>query len=200
MGMRVVIDTNRLQSEELCLFLMGDRENRAVLPEHTVTEIFKPNSHDAVIASFSVLRDFPKQILLLQSNRDVAVVSPRGAALASRYIDRQTTRELPKFFGMLARAEAGEEGYLRQLDQRRLWALEREGMIEGSFGDQSESLTELATMLNDHELRQFRSDKPLNARVCQVILEVTHMTAARVHQQRTGKALHPPPYLYYQFS
>src|SRR5688572_17885783 len=109
MGMRVVIDTNRLQSEELRLFLSGDRDNRAILPEHTVTEIFKPNSVDAVVASFAVLRDFPKQIAVLHSNRNVAPISPRGGALADRLIDRKTTRELPGFFEVLTRVGEGHE-------------------------------------------------------------------------------------------
>lgn len=200
MGMRVVIDTNRLQSEELRLFLSGDRDNLAVLPEHTVTEIFKPNSVDAVVTSFSVLGAFPKQVMLLHSNRNVALISPRGGALANRLIDRKTTRELPKFFEVLTKAAAGCEGYRRQLDQRRTWALEREQMIQESFGDQSESLADLAAMFTDHELRQIRSGKPISARALQTILQVTDGAANQVHFQRTGYALHPPPYLYYQFT
>ena len=198
--MRVVIDTNRLQSEELRLFLSADQDNRAVLPEHTVTEIFKPNSVDAVVASFSVLRAFPKQIVLLHSNRNVAPISPRNGALADRLIDRKTTRELPKFFDVLTEGAAGHGGYRRQLDRRRTWALEREQMIQGSFGDQSEALADLAAMFTDHELRQIRSGQPVSARARHAILQVTHGTADRVHLQRTGYPLHPPPYLYCQFT
>ena len=199
MGMRVVIDTNRLQSEELHLFLSGDRDNRAVLPEHTVTEIFKPNSADEVVASFPVLRDFPKQIVLLHSNRKAARLSPRGGALADRLIDRETTRKLPKFFEVLTKAAAGHDGYLRQLNQRRTWALEREQMVQGSFSDQRESLANLSAMFTDHELRQIRSGQ-FSARACEAMLQVTQGTADWAQIQVTGYALHPPPYLYYQFT
>lgn len=198
--MRVVIDTNRLQSEELRLFLSGEKENKAVLPEHTVTEIFKPNSVDAVIASFGVLRDFPKQILLLRSNRGVAPISPRGGALADRYVDRKATHNLPRFFDMLGEAEAGHQGYRRQIERRRVWALEREESIQAAFGDQSDSLAALAEMFTPNELRQIRSGKPVSARARMAILSVTNRTANWVHQQRTGHDLYPPPYLYYQFS
>jgi hypothetical protein len=199
-GMRVVVDTNRLQSEELRVFLARGVTNRAVIPEHTVAEIFKPNSVDSVIESFCVLRDFPKQVLILNSNRKIAPVSPRGAALADRYIDRQTTRKLPAFFSLLANAEIGDEGYRRQLSERRKWAIERVQMIESSFGDQGDSLAELSAMFTDKELNQFRAGQPIRARARQVILEVTNQTASRIHRIRTDKPLYPAPYLYYHFS
>ena len=40
--MRVVIDTNRLQSEELWGFLRMSQHNIAVLPDYVLMEVFKP--------------------------------------------------------------------------------------------------------------------------------------------------------------
>jgi hypothetical protein len=199
-GMRVVIDTNRLESDEIRLFLSGDPRNFAVLPEHTVVEIFKPSDVDAVISSFRVLRDYPRQVLLLRSNGKSALVDPRGGAIAERLIDRRVTRAFPKFCGMLKEAKAGHAGYRRQLAVRRKWALERAEAIQTSFGDQSDSLAELAAIFTQHELRQIRSGKPLSERVWQSMLEVVLGTATNIHTAHSGgKSLYPPPYTYDQF-
>lgn len=148
-AMRVVIDTNRLESDELRLFLKGDPRNRAVLPEHTVVEIFKPSDVEAVLSSFRILREYPQQVLLLASNSKCARVRPRGGALAERMIDRPVTREFPKFCKMLDFARDGHSGYRRQLAVRRTWALERVENVGIALGDQSESLVSL----RQHSLR-----------------------------------------------
>jgi hypothetical protein len=199
-GMRVVIDTNRLESDELRLFLKGDPRNRAVLPEHTVVEIFKPSDVDAVVSSFRVLREYPEQVLLIASNSKCARVLPRGGAIAERMIDRPVTREFPKFCKMLDSAREGHEGYRRQLAVRRMWAIERVENVGLALGDQSASLAEIAAAFTDHELREIRSGSKLPERVRHTILEIVRITANDLHVLHTGgQLLAPPPYRYDQF-
>lgn len=64
--MRVIIDTNRLQSEELWAFLAMSPDNRAVLPDYVLMEIMKPGRPEGVQGAFSILGQFPSQILALK--------------------------------------------------------------------------------------------------------------------------------------
>ena len=58
--MRVVIDSNRMQSDELRMFLSMSLDNRAVLTDYTAMEAYKGNTLVSLQASWVVLREFPK--------------------------------------------------------------------------------------------------------------------------------------------
>jgi hypothetical protein len=68
---KVVIDTNRLQSEELWGFLRMSPDNQAVLPDYVLMEIFKPGQPDEVRSAFSILAQFPGQVVALKGTGSV---------------------------------------------------------------------------------------------------------------------------------
>ncbi|WP_223806917.1 hypothetical protein, partial [Novosphingobium sp. LASN5T] len=70
-GIRIVIDSNRMQSDELRAFLSMSPNNKAVLTDYAAMEAFQGNTLVSIQASWSVLRDFPKQILALEPERKV---------------------------------------------------------------------------------------------------------------------------------
>ena len=180
--MRVVIDTNRLESDELDLFLRGSADNLAVLPEHTVVEIFKIRDVDAVIGSFRILRKYPRQVLLLRNNRFARAVDPRAgvAAIANSLIDRTITREFVEFCGMLDRSEAGDASLRRQLITRQRWAAERADAVEQAFGDQSEALKVLRTQFRKDDIRRLGAREPLSIHARGIILSGTRMLAKEI--------------------
>lgn len=200
--MRVLIDTNCLESDELRLFLDGDQRNLAVLPEHTITEIFKPRSNDAIFASLSVLAEHPRQVLILGSNRQAGKVNPRAAAISNHFVDKASTRAFPRFCGALEQMKQGHRGLLRQLEKRRAWADERAKSAQTAFGDQSDSLADLAASFPAHELNRLRSGQPLSARSRATILEIVRRLTDQVHDGRPDQPLRPqqPPHLYYDFT
>ena len=105
-----MIDTNSVETEELRLFLSADRDNAAVLPEHTVVEVFKQTSLEAIWASTSVLRGFPRQVVILRGNRYLSTVDARSPAISNRFVDRESTRAFSKWCKALEAAWEGHPG------------------------------------------------------------------------------------------
>jgi len=199
--MRVVIDTNSLETEELRIFLSSRRRNIAVLPEHTSAEIFKPSSDEAVFALLSTLCEFPKQVILLRGNRYAATVDARVPAISNRFIDRDISRSFPQFCGAVRAANSGHTGYLQQLAQRREWALERAETVESALGDQSDSLAELRDQFTAADLQRLRAGEALSERSRQLILGMTTAIAKILYVGHPARRpLQKPPYRYYQFT
>jgi hypothetical protein len=199
--MRVVIDTNCLESEELRVFLGADRSNFAVLPEHTIVEVFKPRNLASVVASYSVLCDFPRQVIVLKANRFVAGVNPRVAAISNRFIDRESTRSFSKFCDVLEAAKKGHASYKRQLAKRQEWARERVDSVQDGLGDQSEALGELRTLFIAEDLRRLGAGEKLSQRSRELILSTTQSLAERLAERQPIPLVLPrAPHRYYAFT
>lgn len=160
--MRVVIDTNRLESDELRIYLTADRTNFAVLPEHTIIEVFKIRDIDALIGSYQVLRDFPKQVLILRGNRFAARIDPRAGAVGNMLIDKEQTRGFPAFCDLISKAQKGDPHLRRQLVKRQEWANERAQAVETAFGDQSEALQQLREQFKAEDIRRLGAGEQLS--------------------------------------
>lgn len=198
--MRVVIDTNRLEDEELRIFLSASAENMAVLPEHTMVEIFKPRALEAVYAQFSVLADYPKQVLVVKGNRRIAEIDPRAPAISNRFIDREQTRLAPRFFSQVKAAQEGHKGYQKLLIERRGWSIERVQIAVADMGDQSETLAELREMFGAEDLRRLAAGRPSTQRFRDNLISAANYLAESLKEDRTRRTLLPPPARYYDFT
>lgn len=180
--MRVVIDTNRLESEELRIFLGASTANQAVLPEHGLSEVFKPASIDAIISAHTVLCEFPAQVVVLHGNRRSARVNPRSGGISNCFIDRKATRDFPVFCARLREAAEGHEGYRQQLMERHRWALDR--TATDLFDDQSEALAELRSSIARDDLRRLGNGEPLSNRFRSQIIAGVHRLARILLEHR----------------
>ena len=200
-AVRVVIDTNRLESDELEIFLSTRRTNLAVLPEHTLPELFKAGSLDAVFASYSLLTKYQSQVLVLVPNRVAAGVPGSVAAISNRLIDRTVTRSFPKFCAILKEAQAGHSSLSDQLRERQHWARERANAIEAALGDQSEALEQISAQFHPADLHRFRVGDALTDHARAVILDMTNELARSLAFGPKGKTrLERRPYCYNQFA
>lgn len=199
--MRVVIDTNSLETDELRLFLSASKKNFAVLPEHLAAEMFRPKSLDAIYSNFAVLCETAGQVLQLWSNQKALLVNPRRSAMANHFIDRQSSRTFGKFCDVLAMAQDGHAGLQRQLNQRQTWAQERVDAVEGAFGDMSEALEELRSNFTRQELRTMASGEPFpdgaRGRIYALTLALAEDQLAK---HTNGWRLPSPPHRYNHFA
>lgn len=105
--MRVVIDSNRMQSDELRIFLSLSSDNRAVLTDYAAMEAFQGDTLVSIQASWEVLREFPTQVLVLKGTRDATRVAPEAAGMADRMVSKPETRAVVQFAALLDKATAG---------------------------------------------------------------------------------------------
>lgn len=198
--MRVVIDTNSLETTELSFFLGCSSEHAAVVPSHSAAEIFRPNSNEAIFSAFGTLCSFPKQVIVLKENRIANRVDPSSPAISNHFIDKTATRKFPEFCNILHDTTDGDGSYLNQIALRRRWAIERIENMRQSFGNLEEELAELGSNFTDNELYQLRSGNRLLNLTKQKILAITTSLAGQMYgEQFRGRRLFPPPYRYNHF-
>ncbi len=116
--MQIVIDSNRMHSEELRAFLLLSSGNKAVIPDYMAMESFHLGTPASIGESWAVLKDFPTQILVLKGNWDACLVDPCTVSFTDGFIDKEQTAGFRDFPSILARAKAGDGNIQSQLSER----------------------------------------------------------------------------------
>jgi|CXWL01.1.fsa_nt_gi hypothetical protein len=106
--MKVVIDSNRAQSDELAKFLAAARSNRAVVTDWFMMEAYKGETRASIYKSLGVLSRFPRQVIVLK-NTGMCMQTRVGPQMADRLIWRKHTTRFPQF---IAEVESAKQGNL----------------------------------------------------------------------------------------
>lgn len=105
--MRLVIDKNRFESQELREFL-NSRENEAVLMGFSFMESLKGDALENVPRSTSLLREFPGQVLVLKDTYSLMRMGLIAPERVLDMIDKKATREFGLFCAMVESAGKGD--------------------------------------------------------------------------------------------
>lgn len=159
-GMRIVVDSNRINHPSLDSFLSGAPDRFAVLPDHVCMEAFK-GGEAGIHESWKVLRKYPAQIVVLQGTLDASVVDPRIPGAAFRMISKSETAGAANFAYLLERAAAGDTHLSRQLQERIGWANSHFERLEGRNGDMAVSIAEFKAAFDKAELKRIQRGEPL---------------------------------------
>lgn len=93
--MNLVIDSNRLRSDELRYFLAGAPSHRAVLTDYASMEAYKVNPLITIQKSMAVLAEFPAQVLVLRGTGRIARLDPRQSDFVEAMIWPEYTQMFP---------------------------------------------------------------------------------------------------------
>lgn len=176
--MRIVIDSNRMQSDELRAFLALSRSNMAVLTDYAAMEAFQADSLVSIQASWSVLRDFPHQVLALKGTKAAGLVDPRGLGIGKRFVSKSETEAISDFSGLLDRAAAGDQSVQRELLQRGRWADDHMQSMFANAGEMNFSISEFRAVFTDVELKRMRTNEAWKAETGEKFLDLTEQLAA----------------------
>lgn len=116
--MKLVIDSNALQSEELRAFLAKSRRNFAVLPDFAGIEAYKGDPLKTVYKSMAIVSNYPNQVIVLKGSSKVCGLSGRRKGLQRRLVDEKQTEGFAEHVRALRLAEAGDIRFQEQI--RRL--------------------------------------------------------------------------------
>lgn len=139
--MKVVIDSNQLQTDRLRMFLAQSPHNAAVLPDFAALEAYKGDSLKTIFKSMAVLSNFSNQVIILKGSAKVSRLSGRIKGIQRRLIDETQTRGFPEFIRALRQAETGNSHLQAQimslgnyanehLEKMRIEAINIRGAIE----------------------------------------------------------------------
>lgn len=156
--MRVIIDTNRLQSEELWAFLKMSSSNQALLPDYVLMEAFKPGQPDGVQGAFSILRQFPDQVVALKGTGAVSSLNPDVVVMTDAMVCHEETAAFPDFLRQLKGAGRGG-GIDAALAERGGWANAQLDLMLAEFGDMTTAMEEFLAPFTPQELRIIRQEQ-----------------------------------------
>jgi hypothetical protein len=183
--MKLVVDSNRLQSDELRAFLSQSTKNVAVLSDYAAMEAYKGDTLTSIFRSMGVLADFPKQVIVLKGTRAACAQRGRAAGLQRRRIDNAQTLEFPQFVSHLRRAQQGHPGLERQLLEHGLAATEHLEQMLADAHTTGSMIEEFATLYSKEDRRNIRAGENLSA-------EAVHRTV-QIVMQIAGRAFHQHP-------
>lgn len=120
--MRMVVDSNYLQSPALRTYLSASPTNYALLTEYTAIEAFK-GVQQVIHRSMELLGEFPEQVIVLIGALEACGLSGERAQDPDGFVDRSQTQGFPEFCRHLAAARAGNAHFQGQLAERRVAAV-----------------------------------------------------------------------------
>ena len=115
-AMKLIVDSNQLQSAKLRTYLAKSKSNYAVLTDYAAMEAHKGNTLASIYKSMAILSDFPDQVIVLKSTRAASGLRGRRAGLQRRLIDETQTKDFPRYISHLRQAQRGD----RRLEQQLL--------------------------------------------------------------------------------
>lgn len=90
---RKVVDSNYLGREELRHWLAASSQHYAVITAAALTEVVKGNALRAIVSSMAILSEFPRQVIILKNDAEVARLTESVANPQLRLIDKTQTAE-----------------------------------------------------------------------------------------------------------
>ena len=158
--MRMVIDSNVLQDDALRNYLSKSRKNVAVITDYVMTEALKDDPLGKSFGLMKILSEFPKQVVVLRSTRSVTQLKGRRCGMTRRMIESGQTKGFGNWCGGLAKAEAGDKDYRRQLVESGKEATAQMELIIANQKTYSAVIESEAKNYTQDERRILRTDQP----------------------------------------
>jgi hypothetical protein len=160
--MRKIVDRNYLRSPKLQAYLAESRRNRVVLTDYAAMEAFKGDALINIITATEILREFPKQVIVLKSTNVIAGLKGRRCGVTRRMVDQNQTRGFPEWCEHLARAAAGDKDLQRQIVENGKEADAHLKVMRDDQQNYAENLDAMAKNFSEAELKVLRKHEPIS--------------------------------------
>lgn len=169
--MRVVIDSNRVQSDELKLFLAAAPGHRAVVTDWLMMEAYKGDTRSSIYKSLGVLAEFPRQVVVLR-NTGMCMHRRVGPQMANRLIWDDHTKTFPQFIEEVRDAQNGDV----LIEESLLWRGEKANERMQALIDNAEGFMDdfraMATALTAQDISAIRTGKDVPGDILARVFEI----------------------------
>lgn len=188
--MRVVVDSNRVQTKELARFLAASRSNRAVVTDWLMMEAYKGDTLKSIYRSLGVLARFPDQVLVLR-NTGMCMRLPAGPQMAKRMVWSEHTATFPVFVREVEDGVAGDEAVAASLLWRGAEADERMRRIDEEAPALAALQEAVRSLFSPDDLAAIRGRLPPPPDLVQRVFSIAHAVGDR-HRRDLGIASRKP--------
>ena len=182
-----------MDGERLRDFLEKSPDNIAVLTDYAAMEAFKSDTLANIQSSWTILSNFPKQVIALKATREAARVDPRAAGIANRLIEKTQTQSISEFSRVLASAAAGDWVTQTQLIQRGKWAKDHLERMLAKSDHMSQSINEFCSVFSNEELKRLRRKKTWTPAIADKFRELVFDETERAFVDHPDKLRWPGP-------
>lgn len=155
--MRVIVDSNRLRSEELRAFLGQQPENNAVLTDYAWMEIYKGDPAVALPESLSILSSFSSQVIILKGTKAVGALDPIAPGLANRMIMKGASREFQRTVAAVQRLKEGDRRTLPAVLAHGKAARTQINKVQSDAAQLTPALKELESVFTAKGIKEIRT-------------------------------------------
>lgn len=170
--MRVVVDSNRIQSEELERFLASAAGHRAVVTDWLMMEAYKGETRKSIYRSLGILAKFPRQVIVLR-NTGMCMRQRVGPQMANRLIWTEHTDTFPQFIAEVADARAGNALVEESLLWRGQKANDRMEALMESADWLMDGHRAMATVLTPQDISAIRTGKDVPHDILNRVFEIS---------------------------
>lgn len=181
--MRVVVDSNALQSKELEAYLAASADNFAVLTDYVAMEAHKGDTLNQIFRSMSVVARYPRQVIVLKGTREISAMPPAVAASPRGLVDELQTQEFPLYCDHLRLAESGHQALRDQLLEHGRVASEHIDNMLGDADPLKEGFDLMARVYTADELRILRKGQPFTPAIGEKVMKYTMLLAASLFEK-----------------
>ena len=190
--MLVVVDSNKLQSEELEIFLKKSPSNKAVLTDFVAIEAYKGNTLVGIYKALEVVARFPKQVVILKNSVQALRQSGRVKSLQRRLIDHNQTVGFSKYLRALEYARNGDMMIQKEIFEKSRDATEHLSVMLEEAEEMKETIMALGNEYTKEERKIIRErgtyTEDMRTRLISTILEVSSFIFAKQYNMRKRPA------------
>lgn len=179
---RLVVDNNCLQSQELDNFLSVSRNNFAVLTDYACMEIYRARLDTAVHSKISILARFPRQVLMLKGTKAVCGLSGRQAGLTRRLVDAHQTRQFDSFCEAVEKFANGDERFREDINRKQALAREHLSKMASDLAGKPLDYAGFQALFTEAEIRGIRLREPLQRSTAKKFLKLIRFLAEALHR------------------
>lgn len=175
--MKKIIDANYFQDPELRAYLASAKENFVVFNDYACMEAYKGDSIISIAKSIEIVSNFPEQVIILKSTRDVVQLSLSLAGL-QQLEDVGQTNQFRYFCLGVQLAKSGDESLKAQIIRKGLEASACFNKLRKDSEKGVEGITKLKKSFTLEQLTILRRREQISSEIASKITrEILLLTA-----------------------
>lgn len=192
---RMLIDSNALQSDMFRDYLARSANNFAVLNDYLSMESYKGNTLVSIERSMQVLCLYPRQVIVLKPTGKICALYGRVAGFQRRMIDDRQSKDFPIYCKDLRAGLSGDKRFQAAITKNGQVADAQMALILADAPMMTHAIKELKSYFTKDEIDIIRLDKPFTGpliyKTLEFITSLFFMTAAR-HPFPSSRIINKP--------